>query len=509
MHSMKTAVEIDESNQQFQTIAQLVENTEKTLFITGKAGTGKTTLLKFLLSSTVKETLILAPTGVAAVNAGGQTIHSFFKIKPSVYEPNDQRLRIKPKHRDTNKSTIHDYLRLPKSKIEVINNLQVLVIDEISMVRCDTLDVVDKILRVYRNEFNKPFGGVQVILLGDVFQLPPVIKPDEEIILQKFYKSPFYFFNSKVFEEANPIHIELSKTYRQHEKEFIDILSAIRNGKISNDQLNKLNAQFNPNPSIQQSKPSIYLVAINKKAEKINNQKLRELNTPLHTFNAEIEGDFPKEYYPASQTLFLKVGAQIIFTRNDEGKRFYNGKMGTIVKIEEEALEIKPENNNGVITVERELWNHIKYSWDEIQKRIKEEVIGTFYQFPVKLSWAITIHKSQGLTFNNIIADLSDANGFGQIYVALSRCRTLDGIVLSSKLDSQTIKTNAAVIEFAQIQATEEVIQHEINLGIEQSAEKLKIQAQQIAEKDFQIYYSELLEDHKNRSNTISQTSNK
>ena len=453
-------IELDETNFEFNQASELVRFEKKLIYLTGKAGTGKTTFLKYLKQTTNKNTVILAPTGVAAINAGGQTINSFFQIKPSVYVPNDKRLRKRAEANDTDRSTIYDHFHYFKERIEIINGMELLIIDEISMVRCDLLDVIDNLLRVFRKREFEPFGGVQVILIGDTFQLPPVIKDDEWEILNRFYNS-HYFFDSKVIKGNKPIYIELKKIYRQKEQEFIELLNKVRINQITQNELTYLNSKHNPTFTPNVNDNYITLATHNNIVDSINSTKLAELTTELKLFEATITGIFPDTNMPTNRILELKEGAQIMLIKNT--KLYYNGTIGKVKSISENKIKIDVKDSQ--ITVERETWKNIRYSYNVNRHIIDEETIGTFTQFPIKLAWAITVHKSQGLTFEKVFADLGGAFASGQVYVALSRCTSFNGLVLKTRIERTAIKTNPQVLNFAQNETPSTLIVQELNTG--------------------------------------------
>lgn len=412
--------------------------TNRCIFITGKAGTGKTTFLRQLRLHTSKNMAVVAPTGVAAINAGGVTIHSFFQLP----------IRIIPPTRESHRQVMAE-ARMREAKRSMLYHLELLVIDEISMVRADILDAIDAILRRYRYKPNLPFGGVQVICIGDLFQLSPVVRNEEEAILSKYYSSP-YFFSSHVMQLLQPAYIELDHVFRQQNTDFINLLNEVRNNHLSAESRAMLNSRYIPD---FKDESYIILTTHNQTADEVNSRRLSALKTPEHTFKATITGQFPESNYPADIDLKLKVGAQVMFIRNDDSpeKRFYNGKMGKVKEINDEGIVVKCEGEQE-IQVERLEWTNIRYIEDEATGKIEEEELGSFVQYPLRLAWAITIHKSQGLTFDKVLIDAARAFASGQVYVALSRCRTLEGIVLSTRLDNVYLSNDQQVIDYTNSQ---------------------------------------------------------
>lgn len=456
-------IELDKENIEFNNAAEFVKHTDELIYLTGKAGTGKTTFLKYIKNNTKKETVILAPTGVAAINAGGVTINSFFQIPFGPFLPNDYRLRVSSLG-SGNSETIFSNFKYKEEKKKIIESMELLIIDEISMVRADTLDVIDKLLRVFRKINHLPFGGVQVILIGDTFQLPPIVDKDQGAILSQFYKTPF-FFSAKVIEDNTPVYIELKKIYRQKEQEFIDLLNKVRVNKVDQSDLQLLNAKVNSNIN-SDNHDYIILETHNKNVYDTNSNKLKQLTTPLFTYNAKITGVFSSKTMPTDQFLDLKVGAQIMFVKNDTGvlKKYYNGKIGKIKSLDDDEIIVAFDDDSEVI-VDKIEWENIQYSYNKESKRIEVKVIGTFEQFPLRLAWAITVHKSQGLTFEKVIANLSNAFAPGQVYVALSRCTSLSGLVLKSHIGRHTIKTDYRVLEFAQNETPSTLMIDQLNKG--------------------------------------------
>jgi GTPase SAR1 family protein len=435
-------------NSELQLAFEYVQNTNVNVFLTGKAGTGKTTFLHNLRRTSHKRMIVVAPTGVAAINAGGVTIHSFFQISFGPQIPADL-IQTENSALTGEETSLSEIKKFNRDKIKIIRSIDLLVIDEISMVRADLLDAIDAVLRRFRNS-HIPFGGVQLLMIGDIQQLAPVVKEDEWNILKKYYDTVF-FFSSKALQQTQFVTIELRQIYRQNDLVFIDILNKIRDNRIDPETLNRLNSRYKPGFNPPDSEGYIILTTHNIKAQEINNSKLEKIHSETYTFEATVEGDFPEYAFPTESRLTLKTGAQVMFVKNDLSpeKSYYNGKIGIVTGFDEEAVYVKCPDELNEIIVNRTLWENTKYTIDEETKEIKETVIGTFEQYPLKLAWAITIHKSQGLTFDRAIIDAQAAFAHGQVYVALSRCRTIEGLVLSTPISGRGIINDAAVSAFA------------------------------------------------------------
>jgi len=426
------------TNHELQLANDFVQYTGCNIFLTGKAGTGKTTFLHNLHKNTAKRMIITAPTGVAAINAGGVTLHSFFQLPFGPFVPGSETC-------ERNKQR---QFRFSKEKKRIIQSLDLLVIDEISMVRADLLDAVDAVLRRHRRN-NQPFGGVQLLVIGDLHQLSPVAKQDEWDLLQQYYES-VYFFSSKALSRTELLTIELKHIYRQSDARFIKLLNQVRDNRLDESSMEDLNQRYIQDFTPGEDQGYITLTTHNRSAESINQTRLDGLSKKEHLFKAEVSGDFPEHNYPTLATLMLKEGAQVMFVRNDPSveKLYYNGKIGKITKISSKNIGVICSGDKQEIVVEPIIWENIKYTLNEETKEIEEEIIGQFKQYPLKLAWAITIHKSQGLTFEKAIIDAKAAFAHGQIYVALSRCKSLEGMVLSAPLSSKGIETDEAIRRF-------------------------------------------------------------
>ncbi len=448
-HHQTAFTEPLEVNPEFELAVDFVTLTKRSLFLTGKAGTGKTTFLKQIKNNTSKNTVVLAPTGVAAINAGGTTIHSFFQLPfgpfiPATAPGFTNNSGIADKH------SIFKNIHFTKSKIDMLLELDLMIIDEVSMVRCDVIDAIDTVLRYFRRQQSQPFGGVQVVFIGDLFQLPPVMPDNEWAVLKQYYDSP-YFFSSKVTQQFSPLYLELKKIYRQNEQVFIDILNRVRTNEVAWDDLLVLHECYDPAFTASDNDNYIILSTHNKKVDSINAAALQKLTTKLHLFKGAVKGDFSDKALPTDIELQLKEGAQVMFVKNDSEpvKRYYNGKIGKVKSISEKEIVIEFPDTNREMVLERVTWENISYELNKETGEIEEKIEGTFTQYPVKLAWAITVHKSQGLTFEKAIIDLGASFAPGQVYVALSRCTSLKGMILQSRIARHCIMADEKVVAFA------------------------------------------------------------
>lgn len=438
--------------------SRFINNTNKNVFLTGKAGTGKTTFLRQIVANTYKKCLIVAPTGIAAINAGGITIHSLFQLPFGTFVPVNQStdhfqgsMRVNDPHAVIKKLQMHD------SKRNLLRELELLIIDEVSMLRADLLDAIDLVLRHVRRKNSLPFGGVQVLFIGDLLQLPPVVKSEEWELLKSFYNS-IYFFDAQVLQHHKPAYIELNKIYRQTDQRFVDLLNHLRNNEISADDVTLLNNYYQPGFIAKPTDNYITLTTHNYKAAELNKNFLSRLSGKSFFFDAKLEDDFSENAYPIEKTLELKEGAEVMFVKNDPtgAQRFFNGKIGIVSKISNDDIEVKFSDSDTAIKVEPYAWKNLKFKLNETNNEIEEQVAGTFTHYPIKLAWAITVHKSQGLTFDKAIIDAGDAFAPGQVYVALSRLRSLEGLVLTSKINFNAINQDSKIKSYSTAQTEQQ-----------------------------------------------------
>lgn len=444
--------QLDTDNKEFQDALQLITHTRQSVFLTGKAGTGKSTFLKYICSHTKKKHVVLAPTGIAAINAEGVTLHSFFKLPFRPMLPDDPDLSLKD-------GRIFEFFKYRKEHRKIISEVELIIIDEISMVRADIIDCVDRILRVFSGNMRLPFGGKQLLFVGDVFQLEPVVPSDQKEILSLFYASPF-FFSARVFKSINLVPIELQKVYRQTDPVFINILDRIRSNAARRQELEILNARYFPEFAPNNEDMYITLATRRDQVDFINEKKLSELPGEEFISAGRVDGDFPESSLPTQLNLAIKEQAQVIFIDNDYERRWVNGTIGMISGIDENGNVYVLLENGIEHLVEPTSWRNYKYKYNEKEKRIEEEIVGTFEQLPIRLAWAITVHKSQGLTFNRVVVDLTGGVfAGGQTYVALSRCTSLEGLVLKSKVTPHDIFVRKEIVQFSQIFNSKELIE--------------------------------------------------
>ena len=459
---------IDLNNPEFKQLQKLIEESNRSVFLTGRAGTGKSTFLRYICATTKKQFVVLAPTGIAAINVGGMTLHSFFKIPLKPIVPDDP---------DFAPSRLKKTLKYNNEKRKLLASLQLIIIDEISMVRADIIDFIDRVLREYGGNRREPFGGKQILFVGDVFQLEPVVKADEREVLQRYYPQGQFFFNARAFREMELVAIELLKNYRQANVEFSNILDRIREDKATDADLRLINTRFMPDYEPEAEQRLVMTLAFRRDTvDAINERRINELDTEMQVFEGKINEEFPTNILPTERLLQLKVGAQVMFIRNDREQRWCNGTLGRVVAFEEGGIKVETDTGLTVL-VEQCQWENIRYSYDEKKKKVNEELLGTFTQFPLKLAWAITVHKSQGLTFNDVIIDFSGgAFTGGQAYVALSRCTSLEGITLLRQMSWRDIIVNQQVILFSRTFNDRQRFEKALN---EQRAKKLFADAAQ------------------------------
>lgn len=471
MSDISTASDnIDLDNPEFRTVLTLIRNTNHSVFLTGKAGTGKSTFLRYLTSNCPKKYVVLAPTGIAAVNVGGQTLHSFFRLPFKPLMPDDPEFATDRRMKSR--------LKYRKPTVKLLKEVELIIIDEISMVRADIIDFIDRILRSYTGNKRQPFGGKQLLLVGDVFQLEPVVTADTREIMRRWYKAP-YFFNALVFDEINLVSVELTKVYRQNDKDFVELLDRIRLGNPTKDDIRLVNSKVMTQPEevYDESEMRMTIATRREMVDHINESRLEALTNPERVYTGSVTGEFPENSYPTDLELTLKEGAQIVFVKNDPEHRWVNGTIAKVVEATDEDIVVELESGDRhLVNIER--WNNVRYSYDEETHKIVEEVIGTFTQYPVKLAWALTIHKSQGLTFNKVTIDVGrGAFTGGQSYVAISRCKSLDGMKLLSTINERDIFISPVINQFSKQFNDRRMIDDAINSARADNAYRMALES--------------------------------